>query len=76
MKPKPLSITLHGMEFSIPKVGAGTGKRYEILHTVSGRSLRIQFKKRCEAVAWLRANIERVTSQVEAALRQLSKRGL
>lgn len=73
MKRKPKRIILDGIEFDLPKVGEGTGKRYEIIHTASGRSLRVQFIQRCEAEAFLTSNIARIRTQIEAVMHQLRK---
>lgn len=64
MQRKPHTITLAGIEFIIPKVGEGTGKRYEIIHAESGRAVWRQFIQCREAEAWLKANIERVKTHL------------
>lgn len=73
MKRKPKRVTVGGIEFDLPKVGEKSGARYEIVHAESGRSLRVQFAQRCEAEAWLAANITRVQERVEVAMYHLKK---
>lgn len=63
MQRKPLAITLDGMEFTIPKIG-DKHPVYEIVHAASGRSLRVQFNKRREAVAWLCANVPHIKARL------------
>lgn len=73
MQRKPKRVTVGGIEFDLPKLGEGSGARYEIVHVESGRSLRVLFVERREAERWLNANIARVQEVVAFAMHQLKK---